>query len=256
MNFYFNSVAATEKASDTYARFAKNTKGYFNVCVGDGTALAYNIKLNSETGVYYLEQYATSTVCPTISVVVGDDCTKSVICACCDYVVEKGIPHALETELVYKNGYLQAGVKVEACTNDGCKYSEKTTIDAVIVFIGYSVYEAGDGSVVLCFKINEEELSAYTEQDPSFRYGVVASTVAIPLDENGNAVDDKRVIKYDMTNAYGSAFQIKVIGMAKVPNVALVACGYVIDKDGVHYLEKEETVDTPTPKSYNDLIGA
>ncbi len=105
------------------------------------------------------------------------------------------------------------------------------------------------------YLINVDALNVYTSQGISFEFGVVASTVEAPLDENGMATDSKKVIKHNMTNAYGDAFEIKIIGIKSFPNTPFIVCGYVIDNGRVCYLDKGQTIENPTLQSYNQLMG-
>ncbi len=259
-NHYISSVKSSANGETTLSRYADYEKGYFTICNGDGTASEYNCKYTD--GLLTLVQYTPSDdekskVALSKSIYIeGENCTPSVFCVVCGYRFESGIPHSISSSIVYASGYFQAGTKVEVCTNDGCNHKNELALDPLFVCLGYSVYEAYDGSVTQCFKVNKEALGAYMEQSPDFRLGVVASTIGTPLDKNGNALDAKKVIKCDITNACGTVFEIKVMGLKSFPDAAFVACGYVVDKDGLYYLDGGKTVETPTFKSYNQLFGA
>lgn len=175
---------------------------------------------------------------------------------CTKYVQKVAQSHSCIEKLSYDNGYLEAGIKLTYCENEGCEHKATEELKALFTVLGYSVYEAGDGSVLQGFIVNNEALNVYTSQGISFEFGVVASTVEAPLDENGMAIDSKKVIKQNMVNAYGDAFEIKVIGIKSSPTTSFVACGYVIDNGKVYYLDNGQTVEAPTLKSYNQLIGA
>ncbi|MBE6674815.1 MAG: leucine-rich repeat domain-containing protein [Ruminococcaceae bacterium] len=177
-------------------------------------------------------------------------------CEVCKKYVQKATQsHSCTEKLSYENGYLQAGTKLTYCENEGCEHQITEEIKALFTVLGYSVYEAGDGSVLQGFLINKEAISVYASQGISFEFGVVASTLEAPLDENGTPTDSKKVIKQSMANAYGDAFEIRVIGIKVSPNTPFIACGYVIDNGKVYYLDNGETVEKPTLQSYNQLMG-
>ena len=52
-----------------------------------------------------------------------------------------------------------------------------------------------------------------------------------------------------------AAFEIKVSNIGENIDKAIICCGYVIDTDGLHYIDDGKTVDIPTMKSYNEHKG-
>ena len=98
LDYYINSVKTTSKASDTFTRYAKNNKGFFNVCQGNGTTKAYNLKYTD--GVVSIEEVTSASYIktpPTYSVIVEGKCTESTLCLVCDTELEKGLDHDLKT---------------------------------------------------------------------------------------------------------------------------------------------------------------
>ncbi|MBO4983801.1 MAG: leucine-rich repeat protein [Clostridia bacterium] len=253
MNFYFNSISSTTEGAKTLERYAKNGRGYFNVCNGNGTATAYNIKKNADTGAYYIEMWKDNQVTPTYTTIVDGKCTPSTLCRICDCELVKGIEHSLVSKIVYENGYLKAGANKTYCTNDGCNHSVSTTVGALFTSLGYSTTALGNKGIVQGFMINKVAYDAYIEQNPSFAFGVVASSQEKPLDENGSAKDESKTIVVDMSKSSNQAFEIKIIGIGDNTGVGLICCGYVIDEDGLHYLNDGETTDNPTLKSYDQF---
>lgn len=253
MNYYFDSIDSTTSKDTTYARYAKNSKGYFNVCNGNGYATAYNIKQNADTGLYYLEMWKSDEATPTYNTIVDGKCTESTLCRICDSELVAGIEHSLVSKILYENGYLKAGAFKTWCENDGCVHSVSVATDALFTSLGYSTTTLGGKGVVQGFMINKMAYEAYLEQNPEFAYGVVASTVENPLDEEGNAINEGKTIVVDMSKNSNQAFEIKVTSIGENTDVGIICCGYVIDTDGLHYLNNGETVDSPALKSYNQF---
>ena len=196
---------------------------------------------------------AAKVTLPVNEVVEAGNCTASTFCMMCGDKQTSGVPHALVTEIVYANGYLSLGSRVTYCTN-GCGLKENVTVDAIFRMLGYSVAEFGGGGIVQSFYINGEALEAYKAQNPDFRFGVVASTIEVPFDKDGAPVNDK-VISWDMTGTKNDGFEIKLVGLAAYADFPVVACGYVIDKGSVYYLDNGETLEKPSFESYNSLLN-
>ena len=253
MNFYFDSIASTTEGAKTLERYALNGRGYFNVCNGNGTATAYNIKKNADTGAYFIEMWKDNQATPTYQAVVDGKCTASTLCRICDTELVAGMEHSLVTELLYENGYFASGAIVTYCINDGCEHRLDVAVNALFKTLGYSVKETNGYGIVQGFLIDREAYNSYVATREGFEVGVVVSTVANPLDENGNVVNEKKTIKADIM-AINDAFEVivKNIGEANLDRV-IICCGYVIDNGEVHYINNGETVKSPELKSYNEL---
>ena len=257
LNFYVNSVKATTNGATTLARYADYKKGLFSVCTADGKVAEYNCSYTD--GAFALVDYtpsddeAAKVTLPVNKVVEEGNCTPSTFCMVCGAKQTSGVPHAIVTEIVYANGYLQAGAKVTYCTN-GCGLSEHVSTGAIFRMLGYSVAEFGNGGIVQGFYVNEEALSVYMEQNPDFKFGVVASTSAVPFDKDGTPVNDK-VVYHEMTGGKHNAFEIKLIGLSAYADIPVVACGYVIDGGNVYYLDNGETLEKPIFASYNEKLS-
>ena len=251
---YIASVETTTSAGTTLTRYAKNTRGYFNVCNGDGTATQYN--LTYADSVATISEYTTGTplATPTLSYVVDGNCTASKVCACCEIELVKGVPHNVVTTLVYENGFFKAGVKTVACTNDGCQLCNEEALKPIFYWVGYSAKTFGEEKAFgQQYVINQAELGdykAYVEsQGKTFSYGVVAagsSSAGQPLSVVGNEVVNKegaQSICFDQLSY--DAFFMNISGIdAGSLDVALMCCAYVRVGDEIVYLDNNQTVDT------------
>ena len=270
MNYFFASIENTTSAATTYARYAKNSKGYFNVCdEGCLTATGYNVKLDSETGKYYLEMHVdkNGVAVPvatnkTYYAVVGDNCTASTICLMCNKELVAGIKHTLDTVAVFEN-YMAQGKVLSTCINDGCEYSVVTqALDAIFVYYGYSCTEEAIGggySMSQFYGINKEAMGAYTAYTgKSFVYGLVASGVANPLEYKDGELNvaTKAFVKEGETFAH-DFFGIKINGMTEENlDKAIVFCAYVVDGDDVYYLDNDVTVSEIGGISYDNVLAS
>ena len=257
LNYYISSVKATTEGATTLQRYADYQKGLFSVCTADGKVAEYNCTYTD--GVFALVAYTTSedeaaqVTLPVNKMVEQGNCTPSTFCMICGAKQASGVPHAIVTEIMYANGYLQLGAKVTYCTN-GCGLNEKVSTKALFRMLGYSVAEFANGGIVQGFYVDKDALSEYMVQNPDFKYGVVASATEVPFDKDGTPVNDK-VIYYEMTNDKNNGFEIKLVGLKAYADTPVVACGYVVDKSGVYYIDNGETLEKPSFESYNQLIS-
>ena len=171
---------------------------------------------------------------------------------CLNNIVNHSENAGLSVRLEYTD-YLKAGTEISCCTNDGCTYTSSVEINALFRTLGYSVKETNGYGIVQGFLIDKEAYNSYVATREGFEIGVVVSTVANPLDENGNVVNEKKTIKADIM-AINDAFEVivKNIGEANLDR-GIICCGYVIDNGEVYYINNGETVKSPELKSYNEL---
>lgn len=164
-----------------------------------------------------------------------------------------------KASISYKDGFMQKGIKTIMCSNPECssKLEKTEEVSALFVCLGFSTTEFGNLGVVQGFKINKEALNDYLVYYPEFSYGVVVSTLANPLDENGNAINANRTITYDFTNKGFMVFEVKLTGIKGYENEGVVCCGYVVngENESLCYLDDGETKTDVALKSYNQLVA-
>ena len=276
LNYYINSVKSTTNASTTFARYAKNTKGYFNVCVNtDGvhSFKAYNLIYTAAAdGVeekVELEEYVQSSFkfgYPTYDIVLGDDCTASNLCWVCDFMFSEGIKHVMgETQLLYLNGYAQKGVERVACLNDGCEFCNDNEIPALFVTKGYSKNTVSSG-IHFDFSVNNDAILAYeeylklTDENVTLAYGVVVAIADFDEDETNDKLFDEEgtlktgalEVKFNEKN-YANV-KIKLTGIASDNfDTALHISGYFILNGDVTYINDAGTSKYAQKVTYNSL---
>ena len=254
-DYYVASVVASGLADDTFGNYAALDIGMIAICGGDGVPGIYNVTYVD--GVVGLKAYTAPTSADAqIRLPVVNDkpegyCTPVVMCMCCDAVVSDGIKHVLVVGIVYEN-YLAEGKKLTSCTNEGCDYESYVSVPALFIDLGYSTTELGNFGIVQGFTVNLEALDAYMAENPEFVFGIVASTVESPLDNEGNVIDASKTIVANMTGTRNVMIEIKVINIGTNVDKPIICCGYVVDGGEVYYLDNGETTKTPLFTSYNE----
>ena len=143
-----------------------------------------------------------------------------------------------KTTVAYENGFMQAGIKHTACSNEGCGYS--VTDEAPIIFFteGYSIPEDGRGGIAICFTVNKEALADYEFYNcDTLQYGAFA--VAYNNIGENNILEMEKAVCVDVDRSYAS-FEMKLTGFTtEAKKNAEISMGmYVIDKNGnVTYLQ-------------------
>ena len=269
-NHYLSTLDKTTNRVTTYTRYAKNTKGYFNVCtVVDGvhSYKAYNLKYTAaaegvEESIEIVE-YAQSSFSfgyPELVTILDDDCTASTVCMCCDMILAKGLEHNLNVTITYENGYLADGVKGSKCTNDGCLYcAEDITVKPLFVSRGYSTN--GD-SILQSFGVNLDALNEYktTAGITNIEYGVLAGSVnklgevETVFDKYNNLISGVASVNY--SDKKYDLFEMKIMGIKdEYKSYALYLCAYVIVDGKVTYLTNGAESDKISSSSYNEIVS-
>lgn len=268
---YINSVKTTTNASTTLARYAKNTKGYFNACQGNGTIKAYNLQYTpAQEGAEAVVTIVDSTVVPAIpkwDKIMGDDCTASNVCMCCDYVFVKGLEHVIGETQSYPNGYIHAGVKVVGCTR--CLKGEETPISPLFETYGYSK-DTKSVAIVHKVKVNKTAISEYEAyltskngESITIEYGVLASIAreddeetsfvgGMPLTSNGEIAEGYNGVVGKMTGTSFTILEIKICGITDY-TAGLNCNAYVIVDGNITYINGNETSDKALTVTYDSL---
>lgn len=266
---YINSVDTTTNRATTYTRYAKNTKGYFNVCVNtDGTHSfkAYNLAYTPasegvEESVVISEIQGTSLRYgnPTRNTILDDDCTSSNLCFVCDFIFTKGLEHEIGTTYEYANGYTNNGLKVVGCTR--CLKGEETVLEPLFTSFGYSKDETGVG-IVHKVNVNKEAITTYesllSEQKGeavTIKYGVVAAIAedgCMPITSEGKLAEGYRAVVAEINGTNYQYLQIKLSGITEL-DMGLNCNAYVVVDANVYYINGNETSDKAKVVTYNGL---
>jgi hypothetical protein len=143
-------------------------------------------------------------------------------------------------DLVYENGFNNAGTYICTCTECGATdVKEKTpSVGALITLAGISAPMNGNG-ICIGYAIDREAIETYKSYEKTFEYGVVAY---IPH-ENETNVDpigtDLKPIDYTISaplSAEYSAVDFVINGFGSHINTPLAMCAYVYDGSEVDYL--------------------
>ncbi len=143
-----------------------------------------------------------------------------------------------KTTVAYENGFMQAGIKHTACSNEGCGYS--VTDEAPIIFFteGYSIPEDGRGAIAISFAVNKDALADYEYYNSeSLEYGAFA--IAYKNIAESEIIDTESAVIAKVDREYAS-FEMKITGFVTgAQKTAAISFGaYVIDKNGkVTYLQ-------------------
>lgn len=214
--------------------------------------------LNPAKGHKYVKGEVSANYCPL-------GAYFNVECSSCDYseilnweTKEKpSVEHSYGnvTSISYPNGYMNSGVKENACSNPSCnskKAGEATK--ALFTYLGYSRSET---SAYICvgYQIEMYALAEYKTYNPNFEYGfVVALEKTAPSGQPLNVVDGNvcsngnggKVI-YDFIETNGcSAIDIKLIGdFTGREDTLLLMSAFVFDGEKLSYLQDVQS-DTVT----------
>ena len=180
----------------------------------------------------------------------GNECVN--ICNRCGLVEAKeNAVHNNDVTITYTS-YSLDGTKSTVCKNEGCEYNVVVAAPALFVCRGYSVFEVGNGGLVLGFVLNREAIGEYEEtMNVEISYGVFAASANIgeneAVDTNGATVNG--ALGYDLTKYANKVIEIKVTGFDEdaKKNAAVVLGAYVITRDEeqttVFYLQAIEPTD-------------
>ena len=182
---------------------------------------------------------------------INDDfnCETALNCEVCKKTLAEAIAHVNVVTITYENGYIVAGKKITACSNEGCNHELSEEIDAIFTYAGFSLKTDDSGSICIGYLINEAVADEYALVNTSFAFGVVGY---IPVDSESplTVVDGKAVasepqytIQADITSQTMSAFDFVIAGFGTNTDVNLVMCAYVCDGTSVYYLNIDQTTN-------------
>ena len=175
-------------------------------------------------------------------------------------------PHSFVlNDIVYKNGFENAGVKINTCTGCGATYEEAT--EAIFKNLGLSASEFEVGGITIGYKVNTEFLEEYEAVTGNeITYGVFA--VLADKIGNGDILDEKGTPAAGVINkeikSYGiNEFNFKLVGFTteKLMSAKIVMGAYVFERtqEGVNVSYIQPNVPQEGERyyavSYNGLTG-
>lgn len=185
------------------------------------------------------------------------------VCTVCGHsLCPGGIDHNLKLDAVYANGFLNNGIIVNKCQNDGCTHEiELSDAEAIFTFKGYSAKINGD-KITVGYTVNQNALSVYEKATgKTLNYGVVASIASgvenspIAISDN-KLVSDQNVIMVNVDKTY-TAFDFILTGFTSEHyDAALVMCAYVFDGEKLAYICSNNGVDGQYDYAYSVTFGS
>ncbi len=165
------------------------------------------------------------------------------VCTVCGHsLCPGGADHDMKLTVIYKDGFVNAGVVVNKCQNEGCDHEIKESdLEAIFTFKGYSAKIGGD-RITVGYLVNKKALATYEEiTDTSLNYGIVACLATadtnLPITlSDGNLTVSEHTIMIKVDSTY-TAFDFILNGFTSEQyGVALVMCAYVFDGESVNYI--------------------
>ena len=165
--------------------------------------------------------------------------------------------HDNQVKLVYENGYMAYGYKLDGCTREGCSLRTEVEIEPLFTSKGYSRDE-NTSAIVFDYKVNKDAIAEYEEYlGTKISYGVVASRAleiyeGSPINSSASAKDGAVSVSFE-NNEY-SLIQLKLTSITAKDD-ALYCCGYFIINGEVSYLNGNEISSSALAVSYNSYTG-
>lgn len=280
LNYYINSVKTTTNADTTFTRYAKNTKGYFNVCNGDGTYSAYNLKYTAASegveAVVALEAVTSESYIKTpltYNMLLDGYCTESILCLACDRVKTEGIKHEYNTTVAYSD-FTQNGTKTTGCTHDYCAlYANPVVVELGAIFseFYYSVREDETlFGLVMTYKVNNEALAEYETVNGHLNFGVMAiakkritttegesEVITNPLKNDGTTELSNVVVANVSSNTLASVNLI-ITGSGdaweEAKDVEFYVLGFAVNGEALQYFQNSSntSIGELSTITYND----
>ena len=191
------------------------------------------------------------------------DCSTATVCTVCNQTIVETLEHIIGTVYKYDNGYSNEGLKVVGCVRDGCEHGERTTLDALIVSLGYSKEEDGVG-ITHTAKINREAILEYqaflsSEKGENVKamYGVIAAIDdknGTPITAYGTLAEGYKAAFTDNSNTAYTILTVKLCGITDTTQ-KLNLGAYIIIDGNVNYIYglTKQTSNKAESVSYSDL---
>ena len=238
LDHYIASLANTTSAATTFARYAKNSKGYFTVCDNtDGhKSIDYNLTYDSATGEATLV-LRDKAIAPTTYNAGMNSATCTVdggvwySCNVCKKVasVEK-TEDKLGHEFDISNGATVVDITYASFDKNGVKHIKcsrceqvdtSTAVTPIFVVLGYSYRENSPRTGLVCgYKVNHDQLDEYVEvTGKQISFGVVMFNAttdeaqnAQSFFENGKLAINQKALSIDASASKYSTITIMMDG--------------------------------------------
>ena len=156
--------------------------------------------------------------------------------------------------------YKDNGVKSTICQD--CEKAQTTTLPAIFSPIGYSTRDNGTG--ILCdYKVNVAALAEYNSylgKGNELVFGIIlanANTFGDSFIGADGKITTEKGIQLQITNPNFAKITASVIGFEEIHrNLELVICMYVVDADGIEYIQSATEFECSVIRNGVKLFGA
>lgn len=159
------------------------------------------------------------------------------VCNVCGHTIVNHTENENLTVSVEYASFLESGLKITTCNNEGCTFKVTEKMSALFTCLGYSAAEDGKGGIAIGYTVDNIAIAEYTEiTDRVLNYGVfvVLKTTlgdGDVFDSNGNKASG--VVSSEISMREFEAFELKITGFAPEQYDVLLAMGaYVMVLDG------------------------
>ncbi len=260
-----NSPTSTSQVLENHMRFffcGENGKVQVSyMLTNNGT------DITEDRGTFVMDGHTHYGACALVEATCGKDGSETISCIVCDQAIVTileatgnhnhvegictvcghslcpgGADHDMKLTVIYKDGFVNAGVVVNKCQNEGCDHEIKESdLEAIFTFKGYSAKIGGD-RITVGYLVNQTALATYEEiTDTSLNYGIVACLATADTNSpitvsDGNLAVNEHTIMVKVDSAY-TAFDFILNGFTSEQyGIALVMCAYVYADGKVSYL--------------------
>ena len=192
--------------------------------------------------------------------------------------MEKSPNHSYKTSIEYKN-YLKSGTRIQTCTNEGCIQKDTPLISAtnaiIYGFEGISTKINGDG-LVISYMIDHIALDEYVKvsghsvelgfiigakhlvngsllkEDGTANANVVKATLITISEDSVNSESKYVGAQFKITGIWDGTIDIEGT-QTDIKDVKFYIAGFIIDVNGVSYLNSNGSSSTAHLFSYNDV---
>ena len=153
--------------------------------------------------------------------------------------------HDTESSITYTD-YSSEGTKASTCKD--CHKIERTTIPAIFTAVGYSVKEKDSLGIISGYTINVNALIEYENVNGKLTFGIIMANAN--FGEATEFMSKNTEGKYVINNIYGIQLEVTDRYFAKInatieqftekeASLNLVMALYVVDENGVSYVQKD-----------------
>jgi hypothetical protein len=167
--------------------------------------------------------------------------------------------HTPVITITYSGNYAAIGVKTVTCSCENAG-----TFDAAPIFeaVGYSIKENNSLGIISTYKINVEALDEFERVNGHLTFGVIMANAN--FGEATEFMSKNTEGKYVLNSNYGIQLEVTNREFAKInatieqftekeANLNLVMSLYVVDKEGISYIQKAGNYETTVTKGKTTL---